>query len=165
MDIQTLKLMARYNVWATQRLGQVLRSASEEDLNKNCGLFFQSIVGTLNHLLVGEHGLWYARFHDHCSPQIKLNTIVETDPIKLIQTLETKAHHWCAFLEHVTPELLAGTFHYQTSTGKAICAPYGATLLHVFNHGTHHRGQITAALTTMGYPCPELDLIYMLLEK
>ena len=37
-----------------------------------------------------------------------------------------------------------------------------ATLAHVFNHGTHHRGQITAALTALGQPCPELDLVYFL---
>ena len=36
------------------------------------------------------------------------------------------------------------------------------TLAHVFNHGTHHRGQITAALTALGQPCPELDLVYFL---
>ena len=37
-----------------------------------------------------------------------------------------------------------------------------ATLAHVFNHGTHHRGQITAALTALGQPCPELDFVYFL---
>ena len=29
-------------------------------------------------------------------------------------------------------------------------------------HGTHPRGQITAALTALGQPCPELDLVWML---
>ena len=43
--------------------------------------------------------------------------------------------------------------------------PYAATLLHVFNHGTHHRGQVTAVLTSMGYPCTEMDMVYMLIEK
>ena len=37
-----------------------------------------------------------------------------------------------------------------------------ATLTHVFNHGTHHRGQITTILTALGQPAPELDLVYML---
>lgn len=36
------------------------------------------------------------------------------------------------------------------------------TLGHVFNHGTHHRGQISAALTSLGQPAPELDLVTML---
>jgi uncharacterized damage-inducible protein DinB len=40
--------------------------------------------------------------------------------------------------------------------------PFAAALNHVFNHGAHHRGQITAALTMLGQPCPELDLVRML---
>jgi uncharacterized damage-inducible protein DinB len=40
--------------------------------------------------------------------------------------------------------------------------PIAATLAHVFNHGTHHRGQITAAMASMGNPYPELDLVWML---
>lgn len=43
--------------------------------------------------------------------------------------------------------------------------PFAATLAHVFNHGTHHRGQITAAITALGCSCPELDLVWMLQEE
>ena len=43
--------------------------------------------------------------------------------------------------------------------------PFGATLAHVFNHNTHHRGQITAALTAIGQPALELNLVYMLQTK
>jgi uncharacterized damage-inducible protein DinB len=42
--------------------------------------------------------------------------------------------------------------------------PFIGALTHVFNHGTHHRGQITAALTMLGQPCPELDFVWMLQE-
>ena len=49
----------------------------------------------------------------------------------------------------------------------AVCSsrawlPFAATLGHVFNHGTHHRGQITAAITAMGHACPEIDMVWML---
>jgi uncharacterized damage-inducible protein DinB len=43
--------------------------------------------------------------------------------------------------------------------------PYAATLAHVFNHGTHHRGQVTAALTALGRPAPEIDLVWMLVGE
>jgi uncharacterized damage-inducible protein DinB len=40
--------------------------------------------------------------------------------------------------------------------------PFAATLVHVFHHISHHRGHITAAMTAMGQPAPELDMVYML---
>ena len=46
---------ARYNVWATARLLDAVRALPEEDYRRDVGLFFHSIHGTLNHLLVGEH--------------------------------------------------------------------------------------------------------------
>jgi uncharacterized damage-inducible protein DinB len=45
------------------------------------------------------------------------------------------------------------------------CSRWLATITHVFNHATHHRGQATAALTRYGYPCPELNLIYFVRER
>jgi uncharacterized damage-inducible protein DinB len=39
--------------------------------------------------------------------------------------------------------------------------PIAPTLGHVLNHGTHHRGQISAAITAMGHACPALDLVWM----
>ena len=62
MDLKTFELFARYNVWSTQKLSHVLKNVSDEDFNAECGLFFKSISGTLNHLLVGELYLWIPRF-------------------------------------------------------------------------------------------------------
>ena len=46
--------------------------------------------------------------------------------------------------------------------GQAVSLPYAATLLHVFNHGTHHRGQISAGLTRLGHDGLVLDMVAML---
>jgi acetyl esterase len=48
------------------------------------------------------------------------------------------------------------------SAGNVVRLLRFPTLGHVFNHATHHRGQITAAITAMGYPCPEIDWVWML---
>ena len=165
MDLKTFELLARYNVWSIHKLNQVLETVSNDDFNAECGLYFKSIAGTLNHLLVGEHYLWFPRFLEKHSSILKLNTIIENDKDKLISQLEDKARNWIDFLKNVDVEKFKYDLRYKTSTGKDMKLPYAATLLHVFNHGTHHRGQITAALTSMGYCCPEIDLVYMLIEE
>ena len=53
---------ARYHVWATHRLLDAVSRVSDEDYKRDVGLFFKSIHGTLNHLLVGECLLWQQRF-------------------------------------------------------------------------------------------------------
>ena len=165
INLESLQLLARYNIWATTKLSQSLANVTDADFYRDCGLFFQSIFGTLNHLLLGEHELWFSRFAKGYSPTLQLNSIVEQDRHILIQTLQENALNWITFLNDLDPQDLAGNLNYQTSTGQPKSLPYAATLVHVFNHGTHHRGQISAALTAMGYACPELDLVYMLVEE
>lgn len=165
IDLESLQLLARYNIWATTKLSQSLANVTDAEFYRDSGLFFQSIFGTLNHLLLGEHELWFSRFAKGYSPTLQLNSIVEQDRHILIQTLQEKALNWITFLNDLDPQDLAGNLNYQTSTGQPKSLPYAATLVHVFNHGTHHRGQISAALTAMGYACSELDLVYMLVEE
>ena len=44
--------MARYNRWMNERLYSVAGTLTEQQLREERGLFFGSIYGTLNHLLV-----------------------------------------------------------------------------------------------------------------
>ena len=136
--------LARYNVWATARVLDATAALPEHDYRRDVGLFFKSIHGTLNHLLVGEHLLWFRRFDEGISPTLALNAEVEPDRAALAERLQAGAACWEPLIARWPAE------------------PFAATLAHVFNHGTHHRGQITAALTALGQPCPELDLVYFL---
>lgn len=93
VNIETLQLLARYNVWATAKLNQSLAQVSDIDFYRDSGLFFQSISGTLNHLLCGEHELWFARFAYGHSPVLPLNTTIEQDRYVLVQAIQDKAHN------------------------------------------------------------------------
>ena len=163
--MDNLYLLAQYNIWATKQLNKTLRVVSKENFYKDNGLFFKSIFATLNHLLVGEHYLWFPRFSTGTSPHLALNTIIEHNHIKLLDELEHKAKNWITLLSNLSDEKLKGNLCYTSSQGNQYCVPYSDVLHHVFMHGTHHRGQITAALTHMGYECPEIDLVYMLIDR
>jgi uncharacterized damage-inducible protein DinB len=154
--------LARYNVWATRRLLDAVANVSEADYRKDVGLFFKSIHGTLNHLLVGEHMLWYPRFARGVSPKVELNAEVEPDRDRLGQALKGGAANWLPLIEGWPAERFDGALNYTNMRGQVMSLPFAPTLAHVFNHGTHHRGQITAALTALGQPSPELDLVYFL---
>ncbi|MDO6643151.1 DinB family protein [Acinetobacter guillouiae] len=165
MNKDSFRILAQYNIWATQRLCESLKSVSDDDFNKDVGLYFKSIVGTLNHLLLGEHYLWYSRFKQGISPAIALNTMIQTKKTALLDELQEKSKNWIEFLEQLDEKTLNADLTYKRVSGQELTLPYAATLMHVFNHGTHHRGQITAAMTGLGYACPELDLVYMLAEQ
>ena len=71
--------LARYNQWATQRLLAAVDKLDDAGYRKDVGLFFKSIHGTLNHILVGEHLLWYPRFAKGISPKLALDMEAEPD--------------------------------------------------------------------------------------
>jgi uncharacterized damage-inducible protein DinB/GNAT superfamily N-acetyltransferase len=159
---EQLQTLARYNLWATQRLFESVDGLADEPYRRELGLFFKSVHGTLNHLLLADQELWFKRFAGEAPQVTTLADEVEPDRQRLKQRLLTGAARWQPWLEGVSEEQLTGLMHYRRITGQPASLPFAATLAHVFNHGTHHRGQITAALTMLGQPCPELDLVYML---
>lgn len=157
--------LARYNAWATRRLLAAVAAVDDAAYRRDVGLFFKSIHGTLNHLLVGEHLLWFRRFAEGLSPQVALDAEVEPDRARLAERLHEGAARWQSLIESWPDGGFDSLLDYTTMRGVPLSLPFAATLAHVFNHGTHHRGQITAALTALGHPGPELDLVYMLQEE
>ncbi len=160
-----LQTMARYNLWATRRLLDHVGALAEEPYRRDVGLFFKSVHGTLNHLLVGEHLLWFRRFAEGQSDVLRLDDEAETDRHQLRERLLDGALAWLPLLDVWPDERLHGMLDYRRMGGQKVTLPFAATLAHVFNHGTHHRGQITAALTVLGMPAPQIDLLFMLQEE
>ncbi|MEP7057155.1 MAG: DinB family protein [Caldimonas sp.] len=154
--------LARYDVWATRRLFEHVDALSDDDYRGDAGLFFGSIHATLNHLLVAEHEVWFPRFAHGVSNRIALDTELETDRAALRERLVAAARRWEPLIAAFDPRRFDGTLDYTTTRGVPQSLPFAPTLGHVFNHGTHHRGQITAGVTAMGHDCPELDLVWML---
>ena len=154
--------LARYNVWATARVLDAVRALPEEAYRRDVGLFFKSIHGTLNHLLVAEHLLWQRRFAEGVSPKLALDEEAEPDRARLAARLLEGAARWQPLLESWPAARFEGTLDYTNTRGEDVALPFALTLAHVFNHGTHHRGQISAALTQLGQPGSELDMVYML---
>lgn len=157
--------LARYHAWATARLIDThLRALTPDELRRDAGLFFGSVHGTLNHLLVAER-IWQARVMEGQSPALALNAKLHEDGDTLLAELEAAARRWGDWMDGAGLDALPAELHYRRHNGEAVRVPLAPALGHIFNHGTHHRGQITAALTALGHAGPELDWIYLLQQQ
>jgi len=159
-------MLARYHVWATDRLlERHVAKLSDDECKRDVGLFFKSVHGTLNHLLVAERGLWFERFANGRSPKRKLNEEVHADRAALQAALKQAVRDWLPAIESWDEARFDGMLDYTSTEGVTRTVPFTPTLTHVFNHGTHHRGQISAALTGLGHEAPELDLLFRVVAE
>jgi uncharacterized damage-inducible protein DinB len=158
-----LASLARYHAWATATLYEHVDRLDDADYRKAAGLFFKSVHRTLNHLLVAD-SVWFPRFAEGVSNKVALDAELESDRAALRERLLAAVPRWLPLIASFDDARFAAasTLDYTTAKGIAQSLPFAPTLGHVFNHATHHRGQITAAITAMGYPCPEIDWVWML---
>jgi uncharacterized damage-inducible protein DinB len=155
------ELMARYHRWAFELTYVEVDALSEADYRRDVGLYFKSIHGTLNHLLLVDH-LWHGRLVREPYPITSLADEIEPDRGQLKARLLDRSQVWLDLLATLEDEHLAGTAEYLKIDGTPARLPRASAILHVFNHGTHHRGQISTALTQLGRKAPEIDLPYFL---
>lgn len=162
---EQLAQMARYHAWATELLLVSIAQIPDELYNKPCGLFFRSIHGTLNHLLLTDSAIWYPRFTEGRSASLPLDAELETDRTDLASHLIEATARWTGYVASLEESVLAGDLHYIMTTGQARALPMAGALLHVFNHATHHRGQITAAISMLGFAYQPLDLPFLIFSE
>ncbi|MGB3290564.1 MAG: DinB family protein [Burkholderiaceae bacterium] len=159
--ISQFKTLAAYHDWANARLLRELEPVTDEHYFAPAGLFFHSIHGTLNHMLLGDR-LWYGRFAGVLETFSSLAQEVEARRGELARQLAARGGLWASLIDNTPADAMADTLRYTATSGRPSAVPWTGALTHAFNHATHHRGQISAVMTRYGYTCPELDLIYFL---
>jgi len=164
------ELMADYNQWMNNSIYSAARNIGASELAKDRGAYFGSIFGTLNHILVGDT-IWLQRFSGHLSslkaldyvrglPRPKtLRAILHTDFDELIFAREKMDVVISDFTRELSNEMLSSTLSYRNTTGEVFVKNYGFLIQHMFNHQTHHRGQVTALLSQAGVDVGVTDLL------
>ena len=162
LEQHTQRLLA-YHEWAYRRLFEQVATLDDARYRADCGLFFGSLHGTLNHLAVGDR-LWLARVRHEPAPFSRLDAEAATDCSGLKHFILAGAEAWRAEVARYTDAQLLAPLEYRTVAGLPQQRQLLDIITHVVNHGTHHRGQASAALTTMGQPAPVIDYIYATAE-
>ena len=151
-------LMARYAQWMNTRLFAVAAAMSDNERRRDRGAFFGSIHETCNHLLWGDR-IWMSRFTR--APYVVRNYglgLLEDFAMLARERTATDASilEWASSLQ---ARWLDGALTYTSAMdGRERTLPRSLAVVHLFNHGTHHRGQLTTLMVQAGLDPGVTDL-------
>jgi uncharacterized damage-inducible protein DinB len=159
----TARELLLYMLWADRLVLGAVRQVREEDLTRDAGVSFKSILGTLAHIL-GSERMWLSRFLG-----VSLDRVPSIqdfpDLMSWIMGWEETASQLEAFLAGLTDEQLATPLTWTNTRGESHTHPLWHPVSHMVNHATYHRGQVVSLLRQMGYPVPATDLIVYFYER
>ncbi len=154
-------MMARYNAEMNQRLYAAAGRLPDGERRLDRGAFFGSIHGTLAHLVWADRQ-WMSRFDGWERPTVKLaDSAQDGGPFEALAAarvdVDARIEEWAARVE---PGWLAGELTwFSGAEGRELTKPVALLVTHVFNHQTHHRGQVHAMLTGAGERTGDTDLM------
>jgi len=163
ISLDTLRELYDYNYWARDRQLEACGALTEEQFLRPMGNSFSSVRDTLAHLVAVEW-IWHERWRGRSPNQVDVREFAaETFP-----TLVTIRDRWQAvesnvrgYLAGLGDHALKQPLTYTNMKGETWTYLMWQTLLHVVNHQTYHRGQITTLLRQLGADAPAIDYLVM----
>jgi uncharacterized damage-inducible protein DinB len=161
VDPAFVQTMARYNSWQNRSLMAEADALGDEARRLDRGAFFKSIQGTFNHLLWADE-IWLHRLIGADKPAIsgRDSPIYVKDWAEFCARRSERDAAIETWADTVDANWLRGTLiWYSGAAGRELGKPRAFALMHMFNHQTHHRGQIHAMLTAAGARPEDTDLL------
>lgn len=155
---ELLQQLAAYNIWANQRILEIILNLPEEKQQQELPSSFKSLYHTVLHIWNAEN-VWWQRM------KLQERITKPFDSFKgtmdeLANELLQQNRQWQEWVNNATDAALDHVFQYQTFEKEQFKQPIFQMLLHVFNHGTYHRGQLINMLRQLGVQkLPDTDFI------
>jgi uncharacterized damage-inducible protein DinB len=168
-----IALLATYNQWMNRKVLDAAHRLNDEELLADRGAFFGSILGTLNHLVLGDT-VWLKRFTQHPAGYTALAPLSTVDaPPRLDQLAFADIRALSARRAWLDPIIIEWAqsisepdldqhLRYHNMAGIEANKNFYGLVTHFFNHQTHHRGQVTTLLTQAGQDVGVTDLLRLI---
>jgi uncharacterized damage-inducible protein DinB len=163
IDSSYVQRLARYNRWQNENLYGVADALSDVDRRRERAAFFGSIHGTLSHLLWADR-IWMSRFAGTPRPTggIPESVSLYGDWGELKRERAAFDGAIVDWADKLDDDAVAGDLTWFSNAVKAeVSRPKWLLLTHMFNHQTHHRGQVHCMLTQAGGKPGDTDLFIM----
>ncbi len=164
--MESYQLLPRFNAWANSKIYQMCAELSDADYRMDRKAFFGSIHNTLNHILLVDI-LWTARIQGYEEESIKsLDQILHESLDDLNAAQQKEDRKLIELVDGMDREELKRPMKYTRMNGQKGEDSVGDVLVTLYNHQTHHRGQVHTMLTQIGVDPPDMDVIdYLHYEK
>ncbi|QAS02754.1 damage-inducible protein DinB [Bacillus subtilis] len=149
-----------YNVWANQQIFNRLKELPKEVYHQEIQSVFPSISHVLSHVYLSDLG-WIEVFSgknlsDALALAEQLKEQTEAKEIEEMEDLFLRlSERYILFLQQ--KEQLNKPLQIQNPSSGIMETTVSELLPHVVNHGTYHRGNITAMLRQAGYASAPTD--------
>jgi uncharacterized damage-inducible protein DinB len=157
MTLDDLHSLYAYNQWANARFFEAIEGLDETRRTAPLESSFPSVIATLGHI-VGAEWIWLSRWQGTSPagfPEWLQNPTLEDLRSRLTQVESDRT----AFLAGLTEDDLQRPLAYKLLNGTASSTRLLDLLLHVVNHSTYHRGQVTTLLRQVGATPPATDYV------
>jgi uncharacterized damage-inducible protein DinB len=151
-----LRLHLDYSRWASARLLEAAGALTDDELRRDFGTADKTVIGTLGHVY-GADRVWLARVRGDAP--LTLPQAAFRDIAILREKWQEASEGWREWVQPLTDADFQREIDYRDLKGNPWRTPLWQIVLHVVNHGTHHRGQVSGFLRSMGYVPQPLDLI------
>jgi uncharacterized damage-inducible protein DinB len=158
MDFVThFQMLARYNRIANERLYATCAQLNDAEYRKQRSGSFGSIHALLNHILLGDRR-WMGLFEKGERVTPPLNQILYDDFSSLRSARTCEDARIESFFADLDAAFWGRSFEYTNNQGKDYVEAAHVACSHLFNHQTHHRGQVHVMLSQAQIAPPALDL-------
>ena len=153
-----LSQLAAYNLWANQKLLDVILALPEEKQKQEVPASFKSLFATVLHLWDAE-SIWWQRMKLHERFLVPSENFIG-DMKDLADGLLQQNRQWEEWVNQASDQSLEHVFQYRNTKKEQFKQPVYQMILHVFNHGTYHRGQLVNILRQLSIEkIPQTDFI------
>jgi uncharacterized damage-inducible protein DinB len=155
---------AAYNLWANNRLIEVINNLTDEQVDRDITSSYPSIRKTVLHLWDVEN-IWWQRMK-LVEVQVWQSDNFSGSLMELNNNLLAQSKQWKEWIDIATEAALEHEFIYKNSKKDQFKQPVYEMLLHLFNHQSYHRGQLVTMLRQVDEKhIPNTDLISFLRKK
>lgn len=163
MKISEIQLLFDYNYWANGLMVAGAEALAAEQLVQPAPFPGGNLQHTLLHVLDAEYGWRYI-----CQQGRIVPDLAEADFPSLASITafwQTEEAEMRAYLDSLHDGDLDGMVRYELDDGTVRQRVLWHCLVHVVNHGTQHRSECAAILTSLGHSPGNIDMTRFLNER